>query len=166
MNRRGFTAPELTMVMVLIMVAATVVMRGNVVARQRARDASCMSNVKQLGLALQMYAADNNYRLPLQPKAWGAVYPYVRNYDMLRCPQAQHAEESDRTEIGDSDYLLNPTVQADDLPSLIIAGDDVPDRHRWRRWISVRLDGAASTWPAAEWAKKLGEVSPYVKDNE
>ena len=165
MNRRGFTAPELAIVVLIIMAASLAVMRGNAVAQHRARDTTCMTNLKQLATALHMYATDNDYRLPPQPKAWEPVYAYVKNEDILRCPQTRHAEKSDEAELGDSDYLLNPTVQTDDLPSVIIAGDDAPDRHSGRRWIGVRLDGAAALWPAEQWAAKLGKVSKHAKDN-
>ena len=180
MNRRGFTAPEFALVFAIIAFAMAFLVGANAVARGRARDMSCMSNVKQLGLGLQMYAADNNYRLPPQPKAWDAVHPHIRNLQILRCPQAQRLEQSEQR--GDSrrsayrsgppegplesDYLLNPTVQTDDLPTVIIAGDDVPDRHSGRRWVGVRLDGATGLWPAEEWAQKLGEVSKHAKDDQ
>lgn len=183
MTRRGFTAPEFAMVFALIAVAIGFIARGNVVARHRAFDTLCMSNLKQLSTALQMYAADHDYRLPPQPKAWDAVVPYLYNRETFRCPNAPKPEEPEEEpeppapEVQarplwwqppaepegpvESNYLLNPTVQTDDLPTVIIAGDDIPDRHSGRRWIGVRLDGAAGLWPADQWAERIGEVSQY-----
>ncbi len=173
MNRRGFTAMELVVVFLLIAVATVLVMRANVVARNRARDSTCMVNLKEMALALHMYAADNNYRLPPELKAWKPIYPYVGSTAIFLCPYTD--TESPAAEIGYrgeytgllvSDYLLNPTVQIDDLPATIIAGDDAPDRHSGRRWIGVRLDGAAALFAAAEWETKLGKVSKDAKDEQ
>ena len=178
MTRRGFTAPELAVVFVIMAAASLLVVRGNVVARHRARDASCMSNLKQLALALQLYAADNDYRFPPEPKAWRPIAPYARdNLGVFECPYAGRDRRSgdqisdypspdsgERRETVRSDYLLNSTVQTDDLPTVIIAGDDVPDRHPGGRWIGVRLDGAATRYPAQQWAQKLGKVTKDVKE--
>jgi len=64
-----------------------------------ARRASCESNMKQLGVALSQYTQDNDGDLPpiTQPSAkatWReAVYPFVRNTDVYRCPD----DSSDRS---------------------------------------------------------------------
>ncbi len=186
MTRRGFTAPELTMVLVLISIACCLLIRANAMATDRARDNICLSNLTQLCLGLQMYAADNDYRLPRHPKAWDPIMPYVGSSQMLKCPRAPKPEEQKTRkpppQAGpggygwpgpveperhvESDYLLNPTVQTDDFPTVIIAGDDAPDRHSGRRWVGVRLDGATALWPAEQWREKLGEVSKYAKDSQ
>ena len=67
-------------------------------------------------------------------------------------------EQSDGTWQGD--YLVRPGADTDDLPSVIIAGDNAPDRHHPRGWIGVRLDGAAAFFPAQEWQSQWGEVKP------
>jgi len=50
---------------------------------------------------------------------------------------------------------------ADDLPTAILAADNVPDRHRGKRWNGVRLDGAAGRYPADQWSKKIGWVTQH-----
>jgi len=178
MTRRGFTAPELAVVFVIIAAASLLVARGNVVARHRAWDVRCMSNLRQLAISLQLYAADNDYRFPPEPKAWRPIAVYARdNLEVFECPYARKhrrsgeqmpayplSDSAERQETVRSDYLLNPTVQTDDLPMVIIAGDDVPDRHPGGRWIGVRLDGAAAWYPARQWAQKLGKVTKDVKE--
>jgi type II secretory pathway pseudopilin PulG len=86
MRRRGFTAPEATMVVLLLMLATAAVMAANRIARDRARDVQCRSNLQQLALAIRLYAADHDHRVPPGPKDWDAVFPYVRNNGVLLCP--------------------------------------------------------------------------------
>lgn len=164
MRRRGFTAPELVMVVLLIMVATAVVMAANRRAAGTARDITCMTNLQQLALGLRLYAADHSYGFPRGPRAWDAVYPYVKNKSVFVCPLVRRAGEPEEGLL-ESDYLLNPTVQTDDLAPLIIMGDDCPDRHAGR-WIGVRLDGGVSLLPADEWASRLGEVTEDAEQNE
>jgi prepilin-type processing-associated H-X9-DG protein len=70
-------------------------------AREKARGAACLSNVKQLGLGLHMYAQDYDETLPnhaadtanfLDAKApanWAkAMAPYVKNTQIFSCPSA------------------------------------------------------------------------------
>jgi hypothetical protein len=56
-------------------------------------------------------------------------------------------------------------VQTDDLPSLIIVGDDCPDRHGGQ-WMGVRLDGGARLLPAEQWAPRLGEVTEDAEEGQ
>jgi hypothetical protein len=148
-------------VLVMIGCMTLVIFSYDRVMAVRARDNNCMSNVKQLGLGLQMYAADNHYRLPLRADDWGAVNQYVKNTQIFQCPAVRtHPEPpagTDPTLHPISDYLLNPTAQSDDPPETILAGDNAPGRHRGGRWFGVRCDGATAFYPASEWEEKLGK---------
>lgn len=54
-------------------------------AREKAQQTSCMSNLKQLGLAFLMYAQDWDEKLP--GKDWvAATQPYLKNTQVLICP--------------------------------------------------------------------------------
>ncbi len=55
-------------------------------SREKARQASCQSNLKLLMLGLQMYAQDYGDRLPSAANWQSAVMPYVRNVLLLKCP--------------------------------------------------------------------------------
>jgi len=57
-------------------------------AREKARMAICVSNQRQIALALQMYAADNNV-LPAASQWTDKVKPYFRNDYILVCPSAK-----------------------------------------------------------------------------
>jgi hypothetical protein len=49
---------------------------------------SCLSNVKQLGLAFRMYEQDYDERYPLSPSWNEDIYPYTKNTHILHCPYA------------------------------------------------------------------------------
>ncbi len=59
-RRRGFTLIELLVVIAIIGILAAMVFPVFARARESARKAVCLSNVKNIALAIQMYLADNN----------------------------------------------------------------------------------------------------------
>jgi prepilin-type N-terminal cleavage/methylation domain-containing protein/prepilin-type processing-associated H-X9-DG protein len=63
-KRRGFTLIELLVVIAIIGILAAMVFPVFARARESARKAVCLSNVKNIALAVQMYLADNNDALP------------------------------------------------------------------------------------------------------
>ncbi|UCC69576.1 MAG: DUF4190 domain-containing protein [Armatimonadota bacterium] len=58
-------------------------------ARASARKAICLSNVKNISVALQMYMADYDGRLPDADDWCGNLQEYLKNYDVLLCPAAK-----------------------------------------------------------------------------
>ena len=69
-HRRGFTLIELLVVIAIIAILAAILFPVFARAREKARQASCVSNLKQIGLAMQMYASDYDERCP---PTWGWV---------------------------------------------------------------------------------------------
>jgi prepilin-type N-terminal cleavage/methylation domain-containing protein/prepilin-type processing-associated H-X9-DG protein len=63
-RREGFTLIELLVVIAIIGILAAMVFPVFARARESARKAVCLSNVKNIALAIQMYLADNNDTLP------------------------------------------------------------------------------------------------------
>ncbi len=170
MNRRGFTAMELTVVLLIIGVAMLLVNYANHAVRDRAGDTGCLSNLKQIGLGLLMYAADHDLHMPPDPGDLRPLYPYpyFRDYALFRCPEAPRTTEQGAAypwggedRFDPVDYVFNHSLIADDLPTAILAADNVPDRHHGKRWIGVRLDGAAGRYPADQWSERIGWVTQH-----
>jgi prepilin-type N-terminal cleavage/methylation domain-containing protein/prepilin-type processing-associated H-X9-DG protein len=65
-TRRGFTLIELMVVMAIIMILAAILFPVFAQARDKARQTSCLSNLKQIALATMMYLQD-----------WDETYPYI-----------------------------------------------------------------------------------------
>jgi prepilin-type N-terminal cleavage/methylation domain-containing protein/prepilin-type processing-associated H-X9-DG protein len=63
-QRKGFTLIELLVVIAIIAILAAILFPVFARARENARRASCMSNMKQIGLGLMQYTQDNDERYP------------------------------------------------------------------------------------------------------
>jgi prepilin-type N-terminal cleavage/methylation domain-containing protein len=57
-SRRGFTLIELLIVIAIIAILAAILFPVFAQAREKARQAACLTNCKQLGLALMLHAGD------------------------------------------------------------------------------------------------------------
>lgn len=66
---RGFTLVELLVVIAIIAILAAVLLPTLAAARQKGLKTSCMSNLRQVGLAIQSYSHDNDGKIPYGPKA-------------------------------------------------------------------------------------------------
>lgn len=86
----GFTLIELLVVIAIIAILASILFPVFARAREKARQANCSSNVRQLALAMLMYADDNDEVLPYHHTAsdywYEVIRPYVKNVQVFACP--------------------------------------------------------------------------------
>jgi prepilin-type N-terminal cleavage/methylation domain-containing protein len=68
-GQRAFTLIELLVVIAIVAILAALLLPALASARDKSRKAACISNLRQLGIALQSYASDNEGRIPYGPKA-------------------------------------------------------------------------------------------------
>jgi len=91
-DRTAFTLIELLVVIAIISVLAAILFPAFAAAREKARQTSCSSNMKQLGLALMQYAQDYDEHLPCgqaaaDQRGWaGQIYSYVKSTAAYKCP--------------------------------------------------------------------------------
>jgi prepilin-type N-terminal cleavage/methylation domain-containing protein/prepilin-type processing-associated H-X9-DG protein len=101
--RKGFTLIELLVVIAIIAILAAILFPVFAKAREKARQTSCLSNLKEISLAMLMYAQDYDERLTKcrmgDPAGGGwqsppttcwrwyeEIAPYIKNTQILSCP--------------------------------------------------------------------------------
>jgi prepilin-type N-terminal cleavage/methylation domain-containing protein/prepilin-type processing-associated H-X9-DG protein len=85
-RRRGFTLIELLVVIAIIGILAALLFPVFVAAREKAHAVTCLSNVKQLGLASEMYCTDWDGWYPPAPQWKSRLQTYLVTTDINRCP--------------------------------------------------------------------------------
>jgi prepilin-type N-terminal cleavage/methylation domain-containing protein/prepilin-type processing-associated H-X9-DG protein len=118
-GQRGFTLIELLVVIAIIAILAAILFPVFAHAREKARQTSCLSNLKQQGTAMLMYAQDHDglfvpviarpSRDVTNPYLWSWMHllePYTKNRGVFVCPSSGNRSlEFDR-----ADQQQNPDL--------------------------------------------------------
>jgi prepilin-type N-terminal cleavage/methylation domain-containing protein/prepilin-type processing-associated H-X9-DG protein len=143
--RRGFTLIELLVVIAIIAILAAILFPVFAKAREKARQTSCLSNLKQIGLGTLMYVQDYDERFPMSlylsaigvVTFYHATMPYIKNGQLQQCPSEKNALlfADVNTLLGGAlvplaiegtGYDMNFAVFEDGSPTNPITGDDHP----------------------------------------
>lgn len=126
MKRKGFTLIELLVVIAIIAILAAILFPVFAKAREKARQASCLANIKQIGLGMLMYMDDYDQTYPAanypldstgnlkgHNLGWAnELYPYIKSYAMFKCPSAPNGLKAQAV-IGPCDYTYNYVLGSD-----------------------------------------------------
>jgi prepilin-type N-terminal cleavage/methylation domain-containing protein/prepilin-type processing-associated H-X9-DG protein len=135
-GRRGFTLIELLVVIAIIGILAAMVFPVFARARESARKAVCLSNVKNIALAVQMYLADNNDILPPQENRWE-----VLDFFSIYTGDREAPEEAKPCATWANPYLRWP----------VIFDEYTKNRDVWRCPSAKAQGGAAIIVPVQDW---------------
>jgi prepilin-type N-terminal cleavage/methylation domain-containing protein len=132
---KGFTLIELLVVIAIIAILAAILFPVFARARENARRASCLSNMKQVGLGVLQYAQDYDEKLPFSygPQGiWADVtQPYVKSYQMFKCPTAIGRKQDPAAPPGqlEPDYATNGMLTGafPTLPTSLAAVDEAAE---------------------------------------
>jgi prepilin-type N-terminal cleavage/methylation domain-containing protein/prepilin-type processing-associated H-X9-DG protein len=118
-SHSGFTLIELLVVIAIIAILAAILFPVFAAAREKARQTSCASNLKQLGLALTQYVQDYDEMAPFdQQAAWGGLdsvgagwavptYAYVKSKGVFTCPDDSNYATGNNVEFS---YIYNMNI--------------------------------------------------------
>jgi prepilin-type processing-associated H-X9-DG protein len=119
---------ELLVVIAIIAVLAAILFPVFAQAREKARGITCISNGRQIGMALQLYVQDHDETLPLNSHQGAAaswlltLQPYTRNSLLYRCPSDHSgnwtAPLAGQTAVRRSSYGINGLVNGKSLASI------------------------------------------------
>lgn len=120
----AFTLIELLVVIAIIAILAAILFPVFAQAREKARQTACLSNMKQIGLGLTMYATDQDETMPgaflrIPPINGGGVdriplecqlNPYIKNTGIWSCPSASKTNEG-KGDLWDGSFSDNNTIR-------------------------------------------------------
>jgi prepilin-type N-terminal cleavage/methylation domain-containing protein/prepilin-type processing-associated H-X9-DG protein len=151
----GFTLIELLVVIAIIAILAAILFPVFAQAREKARSASCLSNVKQMALGAYMYSQD--YDDQVVPRTvmfpgmaaglpWQSlILPYVKNNNVYRCPNLPPTSN-----IRTSGYACNCTHVVIDLNNALPGTQTTPNLAQFGTTADVIMFGDGQGAPKAQ----------------
>jgi len=106
-SKQGFTLIELMVVIVIIAILVAILLPVFASARGKARQTVCLSNMRQIAVAMLLFADEHNEKLPNADSWAEAIQPYLKSHEVLRCP----SDSSD----AETSYAMNPALSGKSL---------------------------------------------------
>ena len=139
-------------------------------AREKALQASCLSNMKQLCLGMLMYAQDWDEVLP--GETWAKdIYPYIKNEQVFVCPSRPDlpvgyamneklllAKLAEIPRVGETALIFESNVGGENP---VGGADDVPEEGVHNGGINVGFVDGHCKWMTVEAARDLLEQEPF-----
>jgi len=153
-KKRGFTLIELLVVISIILILVSFVVPQIGGAREKARVAKCLNNLRVMGSALLTYADDNSGQFPGNPSA---LYPnYVGDHKVFDCPSTAAAATVAGGVVSSTDYLYAPG-QTDEAGSGVPVVADAAGNHSTGQNV-LFATGAVRFVPTADIGAGDGQV--------
>jgi prepilin-type N-terminal cleavage/methylation domain-containing protein len=169
---RAFTLIELLVVMGIIAVLMAILVPVLGQARASSQSVACLSNLRQIMMAFNLYANDNRQSLPLSSdplksdQSWESyLKKYLASRDAFRCPADNVLFENyfssyDWRDTGDPRTTVAGRMMLElRRPEAVFAFDALPEWHGRQRINTARADGSAGPMDYKEWARDM-ELAP------
>lgn len=162
-HRRGFSLIELMTVVVLVLVLAAVLLSTVNMGVRSAQQSRCLSNLRQLYTAVQLFAQDNDDLLPTAYLSSGGTWQkvlkdrYIADEQLFYCPSAEYDPLFNSNQVSYGYNLDISAKQAPAAPSvrrsslaypemLILIGDSV-DTGKQQYFIAKETNGSVRAGP-------------------
>jgi prepilin-type N-terminal cleavage/methylation domain-containing protein/prepilin-type processing-associated H-X9-DG protein len=153
--KRGFTLIELLVTIAIISILASILFPVFARARENARRASCLSNLKQIGLGFMMYIQDYDEHYPAnftnfvdgthRIYYFAAVAPYIQSKQVWYCPSQSVTSTTIQMNGSYAQLAYSPWASTDYMPNyyynFLFGGNDLVGS-------TYRLSQAALTTPS------------------
>lgn len=150
-SEKGFTLVELLVVVTVLVILATFLVPQVGAIRERTRRASCLENLRIIGVGLHTYAADNNGAFPtanVAATAFQSIYVNgnITDPNVFNCPSTTNTAPSGTvggTNLAGVDYLYNDTDLNDQSAGTSVVSADNDTSHTTpAAWNVVRVSGS------------------------